>query len=352
MYKNLAWKIGIIGALLFVGFWSLYPPSKTLKPGIDLAGGTSLIYAINTQGVAQEDRRGLSERMITVLRRRIDPANIQNLIWRPQGNSRFEIQMPLASAEAREKRKKYETARGALLRANVSQAVVLRSLASPVEERKKQFDGFAAGDPNKLEILRDLATIHDERKELQDKRAESEEILKTQEDNITESELELALVKFKRGDWAKLGEEELSRSLREFTDANDNVELLSGYVKTYGEWLDVLEKITDPEEGVNIRYARATKKIDQLNLSEDQLDRCLGFAPDSLKREKAVEAGAVQMLLVADKFLLDKREKTENLMQNAEKMGAEVHLVNAEHEAGRQLQNLGGVAAILRYKIT
>ncbi len=293
MYKNLAWKIGIIGALLFVFSWSLYPPSKTLKPGIDLAGGTSLTYAINTQGVAQDDRRGLSERMITVLRRRIDPANIQNLIWRPQGNSRFEIQMPLASAEAREKRRQYESARSALLAGNVSQAVVLRSLESPAEERKKQFDGFAAGDPNKLEILRNLATIHDERKELKGKRAESEEMLQTQEDNITESELELALVKFKRGDWAKLGDEELSKSLREFTreltDANDNVELLSGYVKTYAEWLDVVEKITDPEEGVNVRYALAKKKIDQLNLSEDQIDRCLASAPDSLKRAKAVE---------------------------------------------------------------
>jgi len=289
MYKNLAWKIGIIGVLLFVFSWSLYPASKTLKPGIDLAGGTSLIYAINTQGVTQKDRKGLSERMITVLRRRIDPANIQNLVWRPQGNSRFEIQMPLASAEAREKRRQYEATRNILLGSNVSQAVVLRSLESPVEERKKQFDGFAAGDPNKLEILSDLATIHDERKALKGKRDESEEMLKTQEDKITESELELALVKFKRGDWAKLGDEELSKSLREFTDANDNVELLSGYVKTYAEWLDVVEKITDPEEGVNIRYARVTKKIDQLNLSEDQLDRCLGFAPDSSKRAKAVE---------------------------------------------------------------
>ena len=51
-------------------------------------------------------------------------------------------------------------------------------------------------------------------------------------------------------------------------------------------------------------------------------------------------------------MLLEKREEAEKVMQNAEKTGAEVHLVNAEHEAGNQLQNLGGIAAILRYKIT
>jgi len=68
--------------------------------------------------------------------------------------------------------------------------------------------------------------------------------------------------------------------------------------------------------------------------------------------EKAIEAGAVQMLVVADKFLLEKREEAEKMMQKAEKIGSEVHLVNAEHEAGKQLQNLGGIAAILRYKIS
>ena len=41
--------------------------------------------------------------MIQILRRRIDPANIQNLVWRPLGNTRFEIQMPLASKETQQK---------------------------------------------------------------------------------------------------------------------------------------------------------------------------------------------------------------------------------------------------------
>lgn len=67
--------------------------------------------------------------------------------------------------------------------------------------------------------------------------------------------------------------------------------------------------------------------------------------------EKAVGLGAVKELIVADQFLLKNRERAEKVMQQAEKTGAEVHLVNAEHDAGRQLQNLGGIAALLRYKI-
>lgn len=289
MYKNLVWKVVIICALAFLSVWSLYPPNKTLKPGIDLAGGTSLIYAINTQGVPPAERRDLAQDMITVLRRRIDPANIQNLVWRPVGNSRFEIQMPLASAEAREMRRRYDSARKVLLSANVSQAVVLRSLDKPAEDRSALFEKFAAGDPNKLEILNNLATVYDERKGLQDRRTESEEQLKAQEEKIEESSLELTLVKFRRGDWAKLDDEELGKTLKEFAeDANDNAALLESYVKTYADWLDVVGKITDSEEGVNVRYAQAQRKIDQLNLSEDQLDRCLGFEPDSSKRAKAV----------------------------------------------------------------
>ena len=51
MHKNLGWKIILVVVLLLAAIWRLFPPSKTLRPGIDLAGGTSLIYEINTQGL-------------------------------------------------------------------------------------------------------------------------------------------------------------------------------------------------------------------------------------------------------------------------------------------------------------
>ena len=108
MNKNLSWKFALIVGLVALAAWTLYPPGKTLKPGIDLGGGTSLIYEIDAKGLSADEKRGLSDRVITVLRRRIDPANIQNLVWRPQGSTRFEIQMPLASKEARDKRMLYE----------------------------------------------------------------------------------------------------------------------------------------------------------------------------------------------------------------------------------------------------
>jgi len=53
MNKNLVPKFVLITVLVVVAVLTLYPPAKTLKPGIDLAGGTSLIYEIDDQGLAE-----------------------------------------------------------------------------------------------------------------------------------------------------------------------------------------------------------------------------------------------------------------------------------------------------------
>ncbi len=67
MGKNVALKLVLIIVLVVVAAWTLYPPDKTLKPGIDLAGGTSLIYEIDAQGLKEHEKKGLAQRMITVL---------------------------------------------------------------------------------------------------------------------------------------------------------------------------------------------------------------------------------------------------------------------------------------------
>src|SRR5512140_3475569 len=120
MNRNLLWKLALIVVLVIVAFIELYPPSKTLNPGLDLAGGTSFIYELDTQGLSTAEQRNLAQRTIDVLRKRIDPTNTKNLIWRPQGNNRIEIQVPLASAEAREKRQAFEASLNAVQSQNVN----------------------------------------------------------------------------------------------------------------------------------------------------------------------------------------------------------------------------------------
>jgi SecD/SecF fusion protein len=285
MSKNLTPKIIFIIVLVIVAIWTLYPPSKTLKPGIDLAGGTSLIYEIDTHGLKEAEKKDLSQKLITVLRRRIDPANIQNLIWRPQGSTRFEIQMPLASAEARQKRQNYEKAETDLLDKNVSVAKIMRSLKKPAEERAELFKEFAQDDPNRLAILNTLATAHEEREELKAKRDALYSDREAAEAKMSSAGLDLDKINENISKWAGLNDQELSESIKEFTDVNDNRDLLTGYVKTYAEWSGVSDQFLEK----NARYIKARNSIDQLNLTKDQLDLCLEMPEKSSKRLDQIE---------------------------------------------------------------
>jgi SecD/SecF fusion protein len=289
MGKNLTPKIVLIIVLVLVAGWTVYPPNKTLKPGPDLGGGTSLIYAIDTQGLEESEKKDLSQRMITVLRRRIDPANIQNLIWKPQGSTRFEIQMPLASAGTRLKRQNFEKAKKELLDENISLTKIMRSLKKPAAERAADFNDFTLGDPNRLTILETLATAYDERKELQSQRDNLLAELESAEKEMPSAGIDPNEVKLNVGGWMKLDVNDLAESLRDFSDSNENIELLSKYVDKYSEWAEVVGQLTEPETGKNDQYENAKKSLDKLNLSEDQIQNVLDMKADSQNRSEAIE---------------------------------------------------------------
>ncbi len=287
MNRNLLPKFILIVVLVVVAAWTLYPPDKTLKPGIDLAGGTSLIYEIDTQGLKANEKRDIAQKMITVLRRRIDPANIQNLVWRPQGGSRFEIQMPLASEETYEKRRNFEKARDELLAENINPATVLRSLQKPAEQRAEDFEEFTQGNPERIVILNNITEVYDERRELQGRRDELFSELKTSERVIAVAGLDLDSIKARLGDWIKLDEQQLKGALTDYLGSKDSLDLLSRYVNMYAEWAEVSERLTDAT-GVNIQYKEAERALDKLNLTEDQLKFCLEMRPGSSKRIRAI----------------------------------------------------------------
>ncbi len=68
--------------------------------------------------------------------------------------------------------------------------------------------------------------------------------------------------------------------------------------------------------------------------------------------KKAVDFGAVETLIVTDKILSsEKRHDIENLMDLAEKSRGKVEIIAEQNDAGRKLQAIGGIAAILRYPL-
>jgi protein pelota len=71
--------------------------------------------------------------------------------------------------------------------------------------------------------------------------------------------------------------------------------------------------------------------------------------------EKAIQFGAVEELLITDKKLREStdenRRRIDRLIRDTEKTRGNFHVVSTEHPSGDQLQNLGGIAAILRFQI-
>ena len=65
--------------------------------------------------------------------------------------------------------------------------------------------------------------------------------------------------------------------------------------------------------------------------------------------EKASNYGAVNILLIVDEFLRD--ERYEKILETARSKNCKVYVISSEHEGGKKLQNLGGIAGFLRFKI-
>lgn len=65
--------------------------------------------------------------------------------------------------------------------------------------------------------------------------------------------------------------------------------------------------------------------------------------------DQALEAGAVETLLVADSVVRDLA--IERMMHDAEAARGTVVLISPHHEAGAKLEGLGGIAALLRFPI-
>lgn len=289
MSRNLVPKMILILVLVAAAALSLYPPSKTLKPGIDLAGGTSLIYAIDTEGLSGVEEKDLAQRMITVLRRRIDPANIQNLVWRPQGNTRFEIQMPLASQETQQRRDEYLAALNDLLDENINPAIIMRTLQAPPEQRQAQIAQFAQGDPNRIETLNSLVSVYDERRQAQGTRDRLSQELQSLGQKLTEAQVDMDRVQANRWEWIKLNDEALRKALTDFLGSEAQVELLAGYVNAYRQYSNALDQLTAPD-GLNERYEQARRQLDQLNLSEERVSYVLEMDPRSVERDEQIEA--------------------------------------------------------------
>jgi protein pelota len=109
------------------------------------------------------------------------------------------------------------------------------------------------------------------------------------------------------------------------------------------------------KKGVLSEIAEEQRVQEEFSLLESfltELSRESGLAVYGAEEvRKALECRAVAKLLVVDE-LLRKDKGIEKLLEDAERMKAEISIFSSESEAGKQLSGLSGIAGILRFRIT
>jgi protein-export membrane protein SecD/preprotein translocase SecF subunit len=159
--RDLWWKIVIVGALVTLGLVSMLPMSEKIKYGIDLAGGYSLLYEIDDTDMESADKIGLSERVMRVLRERVDPKGVFNLVWRPVGHNRLEIQMPRPSEDIRRARMEYDRCQDQIQKTVLRQSQVLRAVSKPAQELPAAMAELVHGIPERQALLESAAQAYD-----------------------------------------------------------------------------------------------------------------------------------------------------------------------------------------------
>ena len=308
MSKNLIWKIGLIVFLVVFAVLQLHPTwdsvshkvKLNLKPGLDLAGGTSLIYEIDTQGLDRAERKGLAQRMIPILLRRIDPTNVANIVMRPQGDTRIEIQLPVSSADTRKKRQAYEKALEDLEKENINLMTIKLALLADHEQRREAFAKFADDSEERKEILDNLAKAYDLRKEKQDERNALANQMDELKGKIASAGLRSDFVEAMAPQWSKLGDkprsEEIARFVQEKKPSEegiietvvnlleDNKKLVEEYVATYTKWAKAVNELAEPDTGLSTQYDQAIARLSELNLSIAQVMDVLDMPAKSAER--------------------------------------------------------------------
>lgn len=189
--RDLWWKIVLVGFVAALAFATVWPLDEKLKYGIDLAGGYSLLYEIDDTGMSADQRAELSERVMRVLRERVDPKGVFNLVWRPVGANRLEIQMPRPNEDIVAARREFERCQMEIQETVIRRTDVQRALALSGADRRRAYQEVAKKDPKRLAALEKAAEAYDAVRAAQaeyDRR-----VAEVEKDNISREDIEAAL---------------------------------------------------------------------------------------------------------------------------------------------------------------
>lgn len=110
----------------------------------------------------------------------------------------------------------------------------------------------------------------------------------------------------------------------------------------------VLAKLKD-----KIKAIEDSEKVEQIMILFGKNPDLIAIGIDEITN--AIRIGAVEQLLITDTLIRgaskSKKLKVEEIINSLEKIGGKFKILNTNHPAGEQLEGLGSIVAILRYKI-
>ncbi len=214
--KNLGWKFAFVGLLVALSLYSLW--ANGLREGIDLKGGHILQFKVD---LGEGASSGVVREVISTLKERVDPRGVGDLTWRPVGDDRLEVRMPLGTERSRQAKEAFDNAMKRLEGGNIlrSQLRKVESLAG--QERSKTIDDLSAGNPARAEMLRKAGEAYDAHQ------AAQETFERLRREGAPEEQLNAARARRLRAQSASL---EASQAVLE---ANVNVRLLGELLELY-----------------------------------------------------------------------------------------------------------------------
>ena len=88
-------KLLAVIALVAFSIWKAYPPSEKLVLGLDLQGGIQLVLqVVDTDKASAESDSDLVDRVIEIVRNRIDQFGVQEPMITKQGKDKIVVQLP------------------------------------------------------------------------------------------------------------------------------------------------------------------------------------------------------------------------------------------------------------------
>ncbi len=117
------------------------------------------------------------------------------------------------------------------------------------------------------------------------------------------------------------------------------------------------EVIKRPEVRAALQQERAAKEINKVEELFTEIAKNNLAVYGQKETEIAANMGAVKELLITDSLIQKSRQENfyhevENIMRTVDKTKGEIEIISSEHEGGKKLDGLGGIGAILRFKMS